>query len=128
MALGHVCSHGSTQMNAGARAAACLAFIVCAVAVASPSQTLALWPHGAPGSAGNRAPETLRINSLGEEIVSNVHNPSLAVFLPAADTTPHPAVIVLPGGGHTELWMDHEGYNVAGYLAGHGVAAFVLKY
>jgi acetyl esterase/lipase len=37
-------------------------------------------------------------------------------------------VILIPGGGHTELWMDHEGYNVAEWLSQHGVAAFVLKY
>ena len=24
--------------------------------------------------------------------------------------------------------MDHEGYNVAAFLADHGIAAFVLKY
>jgi acetyl esterase/lipase len=34
----------------------------------------------------------------------------------------------MPGGGHVELWMDHEGYNVAAYLAGHGIAVFMLKY
>jgi endo-1,4-beta-xylanase len=38
------------------------------------------------------------------------------------------AVIVIPGGGHSELWMDHEGYNVAKWLSDRGVAAFVLKY
>lgn len=37
-------------------------------------------------------------------------------------------MIVIPGGGHAELWMDHEGYNVAEFLNAHGVAAFVLKY
>jgi len=35
---------------------------------------------------------------------------------------------VVPGGGHIELWMDHEGYRVAQWLSDHGVAAFVLKY
>jgi beta-galactosidase len=115
-------------MNARAGKPVFLALVLCAVAVGSPSQTVLLWPNGVPGSDGNQAPETLRINSLGEKIVSNVHNPSISAFLPVGDTIPHPAVIVLPGGGHTELWMDHEGYNVAGYLAGHGVAAFVLKY
>ena len=33
-----------------------------------------------------------------------------------------------PGGGHRELWTDHEGHNVAKWLSDHGVAAFVLKY
>ena len=37
-------------------------------------------------------------------------------------------MIVAPGGGHRELWMDHEGYAVAEFLSSHGVAAFVLKY
>jgi endo-1,4-beta-xylanase len=38
------------------------------------------------------------------------------------------AIIIAPGGGHYKLTMDDEGYDVAKYLSGHGVAAFVLKY
>jgi acetyl esterase/lipase len=37
-------------------------------------------------------------------------------------------MIIAPGGGHSLLSIDHEGYDVAKYLSGHGVAAFVLKY
>ena len=37
-------------------------------------------------------------------------------------------MIVAPGGGHRELWSDHEGHNVARWLSEHGIAAFVLKY
>jgi endo-1,4-beta-xylanase len=37
-------------------------------------------------------------------------------------------VIIAPGGGHSEIWIDHEGYDVAEWLSSHGVAAFVLKY
>jgi len=36
--------------------------------------------------------------------------------------------VIAPGGGHIELWVDHEGYNVAKWLSEHGVAGFVLKY
>jgi endo-1,4-beta-xylanase len=92
-------------------------------------QSLALWPGGAPGSelhAGE--PEKLRLNERGEHIVSNVHAPSITVFLPARQGATHTALIVVPGGGHRELWMDHEGYAVAAFLADHGIAAFVLKY
>ena len=35
---------------------------------------------------------------------------------------------MIPGGGHRELWTDHEGHNVARFLASNGVAAFVLFY
>jgi acetyl esterase/lipase len=96
---------------------------------ATDSQIVVLWPGGAPGSDGRGAEaETVRVNERAEHIVSNVHAPSLTVFLPAPKHATRTAVIVVPGGGHTELWMDHEGYRVARFLAGHGIATFVLKY
>ena len=86
-----------------------------------------LWPNGAPGAAANGGAEKVRLTDSGEHIVSNVHAPSITVFLPAAKGD-GASVIVVPGGGHAELWMDHEGYNVARLLTAHGIAAFVLKY
>jgi acetyl esterase/lipase len=113
---------------AAALAACSLSGLLGAAVVAQP-QTVILWPRGAPGSEGKSGAETVRINDQGEHIVSNVHAPSLSVFLPGPnDKSTRTAVVVIPGGGHSELWMDHEGYNVAKFLAAHGVAAFVLKY
>jgi endo-1,4-beta-xylanase len=92
-------------------------------------ETVVLWPAGAPGSESRSGEaEKVRLTELGEHIVSNVHRPSVAVYLPARASATRTAVIVVPGGGQTELWMDHEGYRVAEYLARHGIAAFVLKY
>lgn len=90
--------------------------------------TVPLWAGVAPGSEGKSGKETLRRNEQGEHIVSNVHAPSITPYLPAPGRGLSTAVVVIPGGGHTELWMDHEGSNVASFLAAHGVAAFVLKY
>ena len=87
-----------------------------------------LWPNGAPGSEGKTADETVRVNENGEHIVSAVHRPSITLYLPSKDRATAAAVIIVPGGGHRELWMDHEGFSVAGWLSEHGVAAFVLKY
>jgi acetyl esterase/lipase len=87
-----------------------------------------LWPKGAPGGEGNTAPETVRLNPDGEHIISNIQEPTLLPYLPAADVATGAAVIVAPGGGHRELWMDHEGYAIGEWLSSHGVAAFVLKY
>ena len=102
---------------------------VCAsVAVSAEPEVLLLWPHGAPGSEGQTAAESVRVTERGEHIVSNVHAPSVAVYLPTPDTATGASVVVIPGGGHAELWIDHEGYSVAAFLASHGVAAFVLKY
>lgn len=87
-----------------------------------------LWPGDAPGSEGKTGEEHVRLSDAGEHIVSNVHRPSLTVYLPPETTKLSTAVVVIPGGGHRELWMDHEGYRVASWLAERGIAAFVLKY
>ena len=104
-------------------------FICSAFCFASAQQTpVKLWPKGAPGGEGNTAPEIVRLNPDGEHIISNIQEPTLLPYLPAADVATGAAVIVAPGGGHRELWMDHEGYAIGEWLSSHGVAAFVLKY
>src|SRR5688572_29999663 len=89
--------------------------------------TVLLWPEGAPGAMANGGAETVRITEQGERVVSNVHQPSLTLYL-AKSQTAAAAVVVIPGGGHRELWTDHEGHNVAKFLQDQGIAAFVLKY
>jgi acetyl esterase/lipase len=99
--------------------------------VAAEPQAILLWPNGAPGSEGKNSEEVVRLNEYGEHIVSGIHRPSITPYLPhlpPGDKSTGAAVIVAPGGGHRELWMDHEGYSVAKWLSDHGVAAFVLKY
>jgi len=108
--------------------------LVCLTSIATAQpQAILLWPNGAPGSEGRpsegKSPEeTVRVNEYGEHIVSGVHHPSITPYLPAREKSTGAAVIIAPGGGHKELWMDHEGYNVASWLSDHGVAAFILKY
>ena len=92
------------------------------------NQIVLLWPNGAPGSQGKTGEEKVRIYGNGEHIISGVHHPSITLYLPAKDKATGAGVIVIPGGGHRELWMDHEGYSVAKWLSDHGVAAFILKY
>ena len=59
-------------------------------------------------------------------MVANVHRPSITLYFPSNPTGA--AVIIAPGGGHREMWMHHEGYNAAKWLAENGVAGIVLKY
>lgn len=91
-------------------------------------KAILLWPKGAPGSEGNSAPESVRVTPEGEHVVASVHHPSITAYLPPQGNVTGAAVIVAPGGGHSELWMEHEGYNVAKWLSAHGVAGLVLKY
>jgi acetyl esterase/lipase len=101
---------------------------------AAPAATVAIWPAAAPGepTPATMPAESLRISrppALPKKELFNVSQPSLEVF-PAQHpaTNPPPAIIVLPGGGFTELMMDYEGEDCARFLASKGIAAFVLKY
>jgi acetyl esterase/lipase len=94
-----------------------------AVVVPQGARTVLLWPNGAPGSEA-RKDEAEQIKG---ETVLNVHSPSIVVFLPRKDVHTGVGLILAPGGGHTSLWIMHEGFNPAQALAEKGIAVFVLK-
>ena len=97
------------------------------LAAADP-QVVLLWPDGAPGSGGKTAEETVRTTPQGEKVIASVHRPSILVHLPSKEKASGAAVVIAPGGGHSELWADDEGNNVAQWLSERGVAGVVLKY
>src|SRR5215813_15047081 len=105
-----------------------LSLLPATVLSANQPKEIQLWPNGAPGSEGKNGPESVRVTDNGERVVSNVHHPSITPYLPPKEKNTGAAVIIAPGGGHRELWTDHEGHNIARYLSGRGVTAFVLKY
>jgi acetyl esterase/lipase len=94
-----------------------------AVVVPPGKPTVFLWPNGAPGSE-SRKDEAEQIDG---ETVRNVHNPSIIVLLPRQEIATGVGMILAPGGGHTSLWIMHEGFNPAQALAEKGIAVFVLK-
>jgi putative heme-binding domain-containing protein len=101
------------------------------LAIADESQVVPLWPGGVPGQGGNAAKEKVVESGKGKKHdrrVSSIHEPSLTVYLPAREKATGAAVVICPGGGHRVLAIDHEGYEVAQWLANQGVAGFVLKY
>jgi len=89
-----------------------------------------LWPNGAPGSEGETAAEVFdsAANSKLPKRFTVVHYPSIYVFLPPKEKASGMAVIVAPGGGHSQLVIDKEGWEIADWLNRNGIAAFVLKY
>lgn len=105
--------------------AVCL--LLAGFAAAAQQHEILLWPNGAPGSEGKTGNEKIRIYE-GEQIISNVHRPSITVYLPAKEKATGTVVVIAPGGAYRELWMTHEGYNIAKWLSERGIAAFILKY
>lgn len=71
-----------------------------------------LWPKGAPGAVGDKPAD----------------KPTLTAWPAPPEKANGSAVVVCPGGGYGHLAMDHEGKQVAEWLNGFGVSAFVLKY
>ncbi len=93
-------------------------------------EEIRLWSKGAPGSEGETAQEVFQAsdNPKLPKRFTVVHYPSIYAFLPAKDKANGMAVVVAPGGGHTQLVIDKEGYDIAEWLNKNGIAAFVLKY
>jgi acetyl esterase/lipase len=114
-----------TKLLWGSLAFAALAF------PAQRGEEIRLWPGGAPGSEGVTAPEvsepakSAKYEGLPARFTVT-HYPSLYVFLPPKNTGT--AMIVAPGGGHTQLVIEKEGWEIADWLNSLGIAAFVLKY
>jgi endo-1,4-beta-xylanase len=110
-------------------ATALFLFSTCAFGLKN-GDSIPLWANGAPGSEGMAGKQELIVPAKpGDSThLSNIHNPSLLVYLPAKDKATGAAMIVAPGGGHRFLSIDTEGTNVAEWLASQGIAAFVLKY
>jgi acetyl esterase/lipase len=79
---------------------------------AAEPKTVLLWPEGAPGAVGNE----------------DADRPSLTLYVLPPGRLPRTAVVVCPGGGYEMLAMDYEGGQVAEWLNGLGIDAFVLKY
>ena len=99
------------------------------VAQAQQLSAISLWPNGAPGANPKGSEEIVRIyEPTGDHLISNVHNPSVIPYIPSKEKATGIAVVIAPGGGHREIWIDHEGHNVAKRLSENGIAAFILKY
>lgn len=78
----------------------------------SEPDTLLLWPEGAPGALGN-----------------DPHDRPMLIRYPAPpEIATGAAVVVYPGGGYSNLAMDHEGHQIARWLNSFGVSAYIVTY
>ena len=76
-----------------------------------PPNSLRLWEGDAPGATGQR-PQDI---------------PTLTPYLPDPAKRNGASMIVLPGGGYSNL-AAHEGTGYAEWLATQGITAYVLRY
>lgn len=95
-----------------------------------PSETIDLWPNGAPGEPSSALVETVNERStdaqLTDRAVFGISRPRMAVFRPSRPNGA--AVMITPGGGYRWVVVDKEGYELGRWLSARGFTVFVLFY
>lgn len=101
-----------------------IVIIFFSVSVYAQDKVLKVWPNGAPDDNGMKQPE----EKYDGVRVRNVSEAEMYIYLPKKENNTGAAVVICPGGGYSIEAMDHEGYDMAKWLADRGVAGVVLKY
>lgn len=92
---------------------------------------ITLWPVGSPSLKPTDATERFTMTAGQPDRVQKVvdiHNPSIELHLAPASRANGTAIILAAGGGNTELNVGTEGTDVATWLNGLGISAFILRY
>lgn len=108
-------------------AALALTFAVPAAAQLSPPTpkvVAKLWPNGAPGCQPHcNEPETSK-----DWWVKHINDPTVSAFPADPKHNNGAAIVVLPGGGHSEIVWTTEGLSIARAFNRAGINVFVVKY
>lgn len=101
-----------------------------AIAPPDPTETVRLWPAGAPGGEGVTVtpivPERSTDPAFHDRYAQYTTDPILTVFRPARPDGS--ALLLIPGGGYRWAVLDKEGHDVARVFAATGTTCFVLRY
>jgi len=106
----------------------CMVLGLAAPVTAQVPPEMPLWAGVAPGSEGKSGDDVVAVSANGERRITNIHRPTITPYLPPKERATGVAVLVIPGGGHRQLVVTHEGDNPAAWLRDRGIAAFVLKH
>jgi acetyl esterase/lipase len=100
-------------------------------AVFAPFEAIPLWPALPPGAPA-RLPELLVLEESRDagayhnRVATGIGQPAVFVARPAKPNGS--GLLVVPGGGYREIWIDNEGFDVATRLNQAAITAFVLLY
>ncbi|MBQ6137780.1 MAG: alpha/beta hydrolase fold domain-containing protein [Kiritimatiellae bacterium] len=94
-----------------------------------PAAETKLWPEGKVPMKANDRPLKNMEHELWQRnlIVTDVNDPFFT-FFPAKGEGAKPVVVILPGGGYSQLGWNKEGTEVAEWLNSIGFSAAVLLY
>lgn len=104
------------------------------LAAAGLPSELPLWKHAPPGATLDPDVKE-KVRSLKAErgspsglnrAFSSVSTPTYSIHRPKKPNGV--GVVICPGGGFRDIWIDREGHDLAIWLKRHGVTSLVLKY
>ena len=118
-----------SAVAAATRASAQAAAQMAGVAPPDPTETIRLWPKGAPGGEGVTVtpivPERSTDPAFHDRYAQYTTDPIMTVFRPERPNGS--AMLLTPGGGYRWVVVDKEGYDVARVFAASGTTCFVLR-
>jgi acetyl esterase/lipase len=98
-------------------------------------QELPLWPDGIPDNPIVYTQQKVRSEGVNESspsgmnrVVSQVSEPTYVLYQAEKNIANGVAVVICPGGGFRDVWIDREGTDFALWLAQKGITSLVLKY
>ena len=100
------------------------------VAPPDPTETIHLWPNGAPGGENVTVtaivPERSVDPSFHDRYAQYTTDPILTVLRPERPNGA--ALLLIPGGGYKWSVVDKEGLDAARVFAAAGITCFILRY
>jgi len=94
-------------------------------------KVVTLFPAGHPALkplAGYDQEEKFKISNARVAAVTNIHNPSIELYLAPPEKANGMSVILSPGGGNTTCNVGSEGTDIAAWFNSLGVSCFVHRY
>lgn len=118
-----------SAVSAATRTSAQATVQTAGVAPPDPTETIRLWPNGAPGGEGVTVtpivPERSTDPAFHDRYAQYTTDPIMTVFRPERPNGS--AMLLTPGGGYRWVVVDKEGYDVARVFAASGTTCFVLR-
>ena len=103
---------------------------------AQVSEQLPLFPNGIPNNpvkydSGERTVDSV-VSPLSlskqNRVISNISEPTYSLYPAATSNNKHIGVVIFPGGGLVNVWLDKEGTDLALWLSSKGISCMVVKY
>lgn len=96
-----------------------------------------LWPAGIDNNPITYAePNIMRAEKYGHpdapittcHVYKNIETPTYYIYQPTPAKNTGVSMVVLPGGGYEDIWLDTEGHSMGLFFAERGITSLVIKY